>query len=73
MTKAPTPSYQPTTTYPTLSPTTTSEFRWQAGIYYEGGPINANTTYIYNVFYGNWNGVSGFYRCIPLAFITIFI
>ena len=45
MTKAPTPSYQPTTTFPTLSPTTTSEFRWQAGIYYNGGPINANTTY----------------------------
>ena len=39
MTKAPTPSYQPTTTFPILSPTTTSQFRWQAGIYY-----NANTT-----------------------------
>ena len=61
-TSQPTHTAPPTTTFPTLQPTDSSEFKWQAGIYYEGGNINSGTTKIYNVYYGNWNNPS-FYRC----------
>ena len=57
-TRAPTLSAAPTTSYPTLQPTDQSQFKWQAGIYYEGGSINTGTTKIYNVYYGNWQNPS---------------
>jgi hypothetical protein len=58
------PSYTraPTTRRPTASPTTSAQFKWRSNMKYYDGKINVNTTYLYNVFYGNW-GANQISRC----------
>jgi hypothetical protein len=41
---------------PTANPSLSKDLKWQAGIFYHGGPISTGTTSLYNVFYGDFSG-----------------